>query len=173
MRKEAFLKKGLPALFCVVALLLEILPFISIGIFGVLLRSVAVVGCLLAVCAGRLNARVIAISCALIVVGVPIFATIMIIANELIETKLKAKGEPHAVEDYYPAYSLVNPREEHVSIWTHMFAPIIKIFSKKQKAVSKQNSTEKEPQDTSDEALEKINQSNEQEEKENNGTANE
>ena len=77
MKKEAFVKKGLPALFCVVALLLEILPFISIGIFGVLLRSVAVLGCLLAVCAGRLNARVIAISCALIVVGVPIFGYLL------------------------------------------------------------------------------------------------
>ena len=77
MRKEAFVKKGLPVLFCAASLLLEILPFVSIGIFGVLLRSVAVVGCLLAVCAGRLNARVIAISCALIVVGVPLFGYLL------------------------------------------------------------------------------------------------
>lgn len=77
MKKEALVKKGLPVLFCAAALLLEILPFVSIGIFGILLRSAAVVGSLFTVCAGRLNTKAVAISCALIVVGVPLFGYLL------------------------------------------------------------------------------------------------
>ena len=67
------------------------------------------------------------------IVGVPIFASITIIVNELIENKLKSKGLPHAVEDYYPAYSLVNPREEHTKLAERLFRPLTNTFRRKKK----------------------------------------
>lgn len=83
------------------------------------------------------------------IVGVPIFATITIVINELIEAKLKGKGLPHSTEDYYPAYSLVDPHEHHEKVGERIFRSIldifggiIKIFRKKDKA--KKNTEEKE-----------------------------
>lgn len=71
------------------------------------------------------------------IVGVPIFATITIIVNELIENKLKSKGLPHTVEDYYPAYSLVNPHAEQTKIAERIFKPIANRFKKKNKNTEK------------------------------------
>ncbi len=64
------------------------------------------------------------------IVGVPIFATISIILNELIENKLKSKEMPHAIEDYYPSYSLVDPHEEHQKIGARLFSPLVNTFKK-------------------------------------------
>jgi len=79
------------------------------------------------------------------IVGVPIFATITIIINELIEAKLKEKGRPHATEDYYPAYSLVDPHEQHEKFgakifksFFDIFGGIIKLFTRKNKKKTKE-----------------------------------
>jgi predicted PurR-regulated permease PerM len=75
------------------------------------------------------------------IVGVPIFATVTIIVNELIETKLKSKDLPHAIEDYYPAYSLVNPRaEQQPKIAERLLKPLA---SKLQRKKNKNNADAK------------------------------
>ena len=76
------------------------------------------------------------------ILGVPIFATITIIVNELVENKLKSKGLPHAVEDYFPAYSLVDPHAEQRKLGERLFAPLVKMFSKKKRADKAEPSAE-------------------------------
>ena len=83
------------------------------------------------------------------IVGVPIFATIIIIVNELIEAKLKKKGLPQSIEDYYPAYSLVDPHEHHEKmgerIFHSLFGGITKLFKKnKNKDSKKEKDNEKQ-----------------------------
>ena len=89
------------------------------------------------------------------IVGVPIFAVITILANEFIETKLKAKGRPIKTDDYYPAYSLVDPHEHHEKvsdrIFKSLFGGIAKIFKRSSKK-NTQADTEKAPKAESDTA---------------------
>ena len=90
------------------------------------------------------------------IVGVPIFATITIIVNELIETKLKSKGLPHAIEDYYPAYSLVNPHAEQTKIAERLFKPLANKFRKKKKDAEDVKAEEKCEESTEEKAEEKT-----------------
>lgn len=81
------------------------------------------------------------------IVGVPVFATITIIINELVEEKLAKKNLPTSVDDYFPAYSLVNPHEHHEKIFNRIFNSIFgrlaRIFkSKNSKKIT--NSSEKD-----------------------------
>ncbi len=94
------------------------------------------------------------------VVGVPVFATIIIIVNELIETKLRKKGMPDTIEDYYPAYSLVDPNEHHEKIgeriFKALFGGIAKIFKRsKKKQAEKVNEKDAEKDTKSKENTEK------------------
>ena len=83
------------------------------------------------------------------VLGVPIFAVITILANEFIETKLKAKGRPTKTDDYYPAYSLVDPHEHHEKVGeriarsiSHGISKIFKRSSKKDVKAEEKNNAE-------------------------------
>jgi predicted PurR-regulated permease PerM len=85
------------------------------------------------------------------IIGVPIFAMILTVCNEIIETRLKANGLPTDTAEYYPAYSLVDPNERHEKLINRIFdtiknicLKIIKIFKKKSKKVNPD--TEKETQ---------------------------
>ncbi len=77
------------------------------------------------------------------IIGVPVFATISIIINELVEEKLAKKNLPTSVDDYFPAYSLVNPHEHHEKmfnrIFNTMFGGIIRFF----KRLSQKNKSKK------------------------------
>ncbi len=89
------------------------------------------------------------------IVGVPIFATITIVINELIEAKLKGKGLPHCTEDYYPAYSLVDPHEQHKKIGGKIFKSILDIFggvTKLFKKKDKKKTKEKESDQTNEQS---------------------
>ena len=70
MEKSKFVKTWLIPIICVVAFALEFLP---IGALGILTRSAAALGCLFTLCAGRLNAKKILISVAVILFGVQLF----------------------------------------------------------------------------------------------------
>ncbi len=86
------------------------------------------------------------------ILGVPIFATITIILNELIETKLKSKGLPHEVEEYFPAYSLVDPHAEQHKFGEKLIALFANIFKRKKKSVKE--TQESSAEDSSTEATE-------------------
>ena len=77
------------------------------------------------------------------IVGVPIFATITIIINELVEEKLAKKNLPTSADDYFPAYSLVNPHDHHDKLFNRIFGTIIGKFSKFFKRFSKKNNSQK------------------------------
>jgi len=55
------------------------------------------------------------------IVGVPVFAMIIMVINEIVETKLKDRGLPTSTDDYYPAYSLVDPHEHHEKLGERLF----------------------------------------------------
>ena len=85
------------------------------------------------------------------IIGVPIFAMILTVCNEIIETKLKANGLPTDTAEYYPAYSLVDPNERHEKLIHRIFdsikntyVKIINFFKKKSKNVTQ--NTEKDNQ---------------------------
>ena len=100
------------------------------------------------------------------IVGVPIFATITIIINELVEEKLTKKNLPTSADDYFPAYSLVDPHEHHDKLFTRIFGNIIGKFSKFFKRFSKKNNSKKVAHTTKD------NNNNEQESTAQNGENN-
>ena len=64
------------------------------------------------------------------IIGVPIFATISIIINELVEAKLKSKDMPHELAHYYDRNSLVDPNDDTKSSGGAL-AFITKYFKKK------------------------------------------
>lgn len=80
------------------------------------------------------------------IIGVPLFAMIMMLINELVETKLKSRGLPTGTDEYYPAYSLVDPHEQHEKIgeriFKSLFGGVESIFKKTKK--NKKNNSEKE-----------------------------
>lgn len=88
------------------------------------------------------------------IVGVPVFAMIIMVINEIIETKLKDKGLPTRTEEYYPAYSLVDPHDHHEKFGAHIikmvfggtYSFIKKIISKlrKQEPENKEENTEED-----------------------------
>ncbi len=87
------------------------------------------------------------------IIGVPVFAVIITVCNEIIDTKLKAKGLPTSTADYYPAYSLVDPNAHHEKAGERLFRSIsaslkkaIGLFKKK----DKKEDTEKEQENNDD-----------------------
>ena len=64
------------------------------------------------------------------IIGVPVFAMIITVCNEIIETRLKGKGLPKDTADYYPAYSLVDPNEHHEKTAEKLFRSIGSFFKK-------------------------------------------
>ena len=64
------------------------------------------------------------------IIGVPAFAMIITVCNEIIESKLKSKGLPTNTTDYYPAYSLVDPNENHEKFGEKLFHSIEKFIKK-------------------------------------------
>ena len=83
------------------------------------------------------------------IVGVPVFAMIITVCNEVVESKLKARGLPTETADYYPAYSLVNPNENHERVTERLFRSIkegfkkfTSLFKKKELNSSKNNETQ-------------------------------
>ena len=54
--------------------------------------------------------------------GVPIFAVICTLINAWVESRLKKKDFSVALADYYSESSLIDPNEEHVSLWNRTFA---------------------------------------------------
>lgn len=100
------------------------------------------------------------------IVGVPIFATITIIINELIEEKLKKKNLPTSADDYFPAYSLVDPHEHHEKILDRIFNAIFGRFAKFLKRIFKKNKSEKKIDNSEN------NKANKQEDPDTNGENN-
>lgn len=64
------------------------------------------------------------------IIGVPVFAMIITVCNEIIETRLKGKGLPKDTADYYPAYSLVDPNVHHERPAEKLFRSIGSFFKK-------------------------------------------
>lgn len=54
--------------------------------------------------------------------GVPIFAVICTLINAWVDSRLKKKDFSVALADYYSESSLIDPNEEHVSLWNRTFA---------------------------------------------------
>lgn len=71
------------------------------------------------------------------IVGVPIFAVLVAIIKEFLDHKLEEKGLPSDTADYYERNSLVNPREEHdslfIKIWENL-SPKSHAYAIKKKA---------------------------------------
>ncbi|MBR2353570.1 MAG: AI-2E family transporter [Clostridia bacterium] len=63
-------------------------------------------------------------------VGVPIFAVIVSIVKEILETKLRAKNMPTDTAEYYAVDSLEDPHEHHQKPLVKIFESIGKIFAK-------------------------------------------
>ena len=63
-------------------------------------------------------------------------------------TKLKKKNRSAAIEDYYPAYSLVDPHEHHEKVsekaFHSLWERIVKIFNKQKSNKVEKNPTESE-----------------------------
>lgn len=92
------------------------------------------------------------------IIGVPLFALIIIISNDFIARRLRKKGLPESTDEYYPSYSLVDPHEHHEKIGEHIFnmfrsvfnniskliKKIINIFKKGNKTKKEKNSTKKD-----------------------------
>lgn len=94
------------------------------------------------------------------IVGVPIFATITIIINELIEEKLTKKNLPTSADDYFPAYSLVNPHEHHEKVFNRIFNSIFGRFAKFLKRIFKKDkskNTTNKPENNDDKKAEDTN----------------
>lgn len=85
------------------------------------------------------------------IVGVPIFAVITILANEFIESKLKSKGRPIKTDDYYPAYSLVDPHEQHEKVGERIFRSLFGGISKVFKKISKKDTSHEEKDEVTSE----------------------
>ncbi|MBQ8849813.1 MAG: AI-2E family transporter [Clostridia bacterium] len=88
------------------------------------------------------------------ILGVPIFAVILAIINELAENRLRKKNLPVNTAEYYPADSLVDPYATHETlshkIFTlagHLFGKLFKLIFKRSKA-----NTEEEPIENTDNA---------------------
>lgn len=63
--------------------------------------------------------------------GVPIFAVICTLINAWVDSRLKKKEFSVALADYYSENSLIDPNEEHVSLWNKTFAWLNdKVFNK-------------------------------------------
>ncbi len=74
-------------------------------------------------------------------VGVPIFAVLISIVKEFLETRLRAKNKPTDTAEYYAVDSLVDPHEQHHSVTEKIFgtvgATFKKIFKKKKNEENK------------------------------------
>lgn len=77
------------------------------------------------------------------IVGVPIFAMIVTVCNELIQTRLKKKGLPTETGDYYPAYSLVDPHEHHEKLFNRIAHYVTSFFKKIFKRSKKEDDDKK------------------------------
>ncbi len=81
--------------------------------------------------------------------GVPVFAVICTLVNAWIDTRLKKKDFSTDLADYYSDKSVVDPREEHISLWNKTFTFLNeKVFNKiktaiKNKKDSNQNTNKK------------------------------
>ncbi len=79
------------------------------------------------------------------IVGVPVFAMIIMVVNEIIETKLKDKGLATSTDDYYPAYSLVDPHEHHEKfgerLFRSLFGGLIDLIKKIVKKIKERKKT--------------------------------
>ncbi|MBO5416930.1 MAG: AI-2E family transporter [Clostridia bacterium] len=78
------------------------------------------------------------------IVGVPLFAMIIMLVNEFAENKLKSKGLPTSTDDYYPAYSLVDPHEHHEKIGERIFKSLFGGFGNVIKKFRDKHKKEKE-----------------------------
>jgi predicted PurR-regulated permease PerM len=83
------------------------------------------------------------------VVGGPIFAMIVTVCNEILESNLRKKGLPTETEDYYPSYSLVDPHEHREKLFNRivnsisaLFKKLFSAFKKKDKKQSKHNGSQ-------------------------------
>ncbi len=80
--------------------------------------------------------------------GVPVFAVICTLVNAWIDTRLKKKDFSTELADYYSDKSVVDPREEHVSLWNKTFTMLEeKVFDKIKSAIKKRKNT---PDDSDD-----------------------
>lgn len=70
-------------------------------------------------------------------VGVPIFAVVITIIKEFLETRLRAKNKPTDTAEYYAMDSIADPHERHETISAKLFNQagklVKKIFRKKKK----------------------------------------
>lgn len=71
------------------------------------------------------------------IIGVPVFAVILTLCNEIIESKLKKKGLATDTAEYYPAYSLVDPNDRHDRPGSWVFRFVEGIIKKIFKLLSK------------------------------------
>ncbi len=71
------------------------------------------------------------------IIGVPIFAVIVVIVKEFLDTRLATAGLPTDTAEYYTSDSLVNPHEEHQTfsqqLWqkgVHLWEKAVLLFKK-------------------------------------------
>lgn len=76
-------------------------------------------------------------------VGVPIFAVIITIITEILDTRLRKKNQSTDIAEYYSIDSLVDPREPHQSLVGRMFASICQKLSKLSRKNRKTDSKQK------------------------------
>ena len=96
------------------------------------------------------------------ILGVPIFAVVLAIINELAENKLRKKNLPVNTAEYYSSDSLVDPYEHHESFYHKIFVFAGHIFGKLFGAALKvegdsENSAEESTTEQTDKEKEKIN----------------
>ncbi len=83
------------------------------------------------------------------IIGVPLFAMITMLINEFVENKLKAKGLPTGTDEYYPAYSLVDPHEHHEKLGERIFKSLFGGFGNIFKKLRKKKNTNSEKENES------------------------
>ncbi len=90
------------------------------------------------------------------VVGVPVFAVIVTIVKEFLETRLEAKALPTDTAEYYDRDSLVNPYEHHDTIVSRLFKNISlaaqKLIAFLKKLIARLNSKKKKTENAQDQS---------------------
>ena len=93
------------------------------------------------------------------IVAVPIFATLIAILKDLIDTRLRKTELPTDIAEYYASDSLVDPHEHHETISHRIFRNMGLIFKKAKKLFTRKNKKTKNDQhDNSEETEENDNE---------------
>ena len=98
------------------------------------------------------------------IVAVPVFATLLAILKDVIDTRLRKIELPTDIAEYYTSDSLVDPHEHHETISQKIFNGIVSIFKKVAKLFKRKK---KEPQNDESSVEKESEKSEETEENDN------